>query len=314
MKTLYLAKEPDAGVRNDLSRISGEVVIVDCLNAYGDYYRKIGYNCISTREFFSTKGMRFSVTIGNPPYSDRSSDSDNSANLDSLFVEKCMEISDRFKLIIRSKHFTSLSSKFRKKLFSSGKLVSIERLSDSVFPIQNTETCVISWDVNHKGPTKITYKDGTVVEKKLDKDTVIKLDNPNFVYSVDNNLSHRWVRGKLNRNKIVSGDSPMVEICGTGSEPVVSMVESGLEDTSRNTHGVVININAEWGGLGKVMIKPYEASISNSIVCLVTDTEEEAIALKNYLDSEEVKEIVKLNMPSFHPTKDLFRKIRDPLI
>ena len=46
MKTLYLAKEPDAGVRDDLSRISGEITIVDCLNGYGDWYRKKGYNCI----------------------------------------------------------------------------------------------------------------------------------------------------------------------------------------------------------------------------------------------------------------------------
>ena len=68
MKTLYLAKEPGTGVRDDLSRISGEITIVDCLNAYGDYYRKKGYNCISKDEFFSTKGMKFSQTIGNPPY------------------------------------------------------------------------------------------------------------------------------------------------------------------------------------------------------------------------------------------------------
>jgi len=68
MKTLYLAKEPDAGVRDDLSRISGEITIVDCLNAYGDYYRKKGYNCISKDEFFDSNGMKFDVVIGNPPY------------------------------------------------------------------------------------------------------------------------------------------------------------------------------------------------------------------------------------------------------
>ena len=67
---IYFAKEPDAGVRNDLKVISslGNVTVVDCLNAYGDYYRKKGYNCINKKKFFGMKGMKFDVTLGNPPY------------------------------------------------------------------------------------------------------------------------------------------------------------------------------------------------------------------------------------------------------
>ncbi len=313
---IYLAKEPEPSVYSDIEGLSkyGEVLVVACNPGYVDYYEKKGYNVIKSDLFFKMKDMRFDLVIGNPPYSDRSSDSDNSANLDSLFVEKCMEIGDRFKLIIRSKHFTSMSSKFRKKLFSSGKLVGIKRLDASVFPtVQNTETCIIEWDINHKGSTKITYKDGTVVEKNLNNNTVIKLDNPDYVYQVDNNLACRWFRGKLNRNKIESGDSPMVEVCGSGSQPVVTNIKSGSEETCRNRHGVVVNVAADWGSLGKVMLKPFGASISSSIMCLVTDTEEEAIILKEYLESDSIKNLVKLNMPSFHPTRDLFRKIKDPL-
>ena len=271
-------------------------------------------NKVSVTDDLEKLDMRFDVVIGNPPYSDRSSQSDNSANLDSVFVEKCMEISNNFSLIIRAKHFTNQNSKFRKKLFTSGHLVSIARVSDDVFPIQNTEVCIVKWDIAHGGPTAVTYKDGVVVEKNINSDTVIKLDNPNFVSSVANNLSPRWVRGKLNRSKIVEGDSPMVEICGTGTEPVITMISSDLENTCRNTHGVVINVAAEWGSLGKVMIKPYEASISSSVMCLKTNTETEAFQLRDYLMSDEVKELVRLNMPSFHPTKELFKKIVDPLL
>ena len=67
---LYLAKEPGKGVRDDLSRLSGkEVTVVDCLGAYGDYYRKMGYNVISKTKYFELDGiMRFDVVIGNPPY------------------------------------------------------------------------------------------------------------------------------------------------------------------------------------------------------------------------------------------------------
>lgn len=67
--TLYFAKEPDAGVRHDLSHLPGEITIVDCLNAYGDYYRKMGYNCISRTKFFELDGtMRFDFILGNPPF------------------------------------------------------------------------------------------------------------------------------------------------------------------------------------------------------------------------------------------------------
>jgi len=68
MKTLYIAKEPGLGVRDDLSRISGEVTIVDCLNGYLDWYRKKGYNCISRNDFFDSNDMQFDSLIGNPPY------------------------------------------------------------------------------------------------------------------------------------------------------------------------------------------------------------------------------------------------------
>ena len=90
MKTLYLAKEPGRGVRDDLSRINGDLIVVDCLNAYGDWYRKKGYNCISGTEFFELT-MKFDVVIGNPPYQD-SSNVDNAQNLWSHFWRKSLEL------------------------------------------------------------------------------------------------------------------------------------------------------------------------------------------------------------------------------
>ena len=104
----------------------------------------------------------------------------------------------------------------------------------------------------------------------------------------------------------------MVEICGTGETPVITKVAPDSETTARNSYGVVINVAAEWGSLGKVMIKPFDASISSSVMCLTTDTLGEAEQLREYLLSDEVKEIVRLNMASFHPTKSLFAKIRSP--
>lgn len=268
------------------------------------------------------KGMWFNVVIGNPPYSDRSKVSGAntggcSNNLDSDFFKRSMEISDRVSLIIRAKHFMKSSSNFRKKLFSSNNLVSIKYLPPETFPtVQNTQTCIVTWDKSYKGPCKITYKDGTVIEKNLTEKDLVKLDNPNFVEEVPNNMGHRYFNGNLYRNAIKDypGGLPIVEILGTEETPKIRYIEPGLEETGRNQHGVIMNMAAEWGGLGKIMIKPYEASVTFSVVFLKTDTNEEAVTLRNYLMSDEVKKIVKMNMTSFHPTKDLFKKIVDPLI
>jgi accessory colonization factor AcfC len=75
----------------------------------------------------------------------------------------------------------------------------------------------------------------------------------------------------------------------------------------------VLNINTDWGSLGRIHVKKYDAAISNSVVCLKTDSEEESIRLCEYLKSDEVKKIVKKTMPSFHPTKTVFENIPDPL-
>lgn len=315
-KVLYGVKEPDAAAMEELKYLSEikDVTVLACQSGYLEFYKLMGYNTITKEEYFSMSKKDFYI-ISNYPFSDRSGNTSKSKDLDSKFVLKGQEVGVGGQEIMRTKHFTNLSSTFRRKRFSNSNIKSITRLDDSTFPtIQNTETCIIEWDADYNGTTKITYKDGIVIEKQLDKNTVIKLDNPDYIAEVDNNLAHRWVRGKLNRNKMIEGDSPIVEVIGTGETPVVTNIEGGLEETARNTYGVVINVAADWGSLGRVLIKPYEASISSSVMCLITDTKEESIQLQEYLLSDDIKKMVKLNMPSFHPTKDLFLKIPDPLL
>lgn len=279
-------------------------------------------NVIEDFQELINKKMDFSLSTGNPPYSDRSKVGGANVggcanNLDSYFFLKSMQIANRVALIIRAKHFSKSSSNFRKKLFASGNLVSIKYLPPETFPtVQNTQTCVVVWDKNYQGPCKITYKDGSVVERNLTETDLVKLDNPNFTDEVPDNMAHRYFNGNLYRNAIQDYPDgvPIVEILGSEETPKIRYIEPGIEVTGRNQHGVIMNMAAEWGGLGKIMIKPYEASITFSVVFLKTDTEKEATILRDYLLSDEIKEIVKMNMVSFHPTKGLFKKIKDPLI
>jgi len=318
---LYVAKDPGPGVIQDLQSFSDhDITVCACNPGYVDYYKLIGYNVITSSQLSAGVDMKFDVIIGNPPYSDRSNCHAGGGgigpNLDSAFFLKCMELSDHVSLIIRAKHFMSTSSAFRRTLFTSG-CVSIKYIPPETFPsILNTQTCIVEWSANHKGKTQIVYKSGDVVDRQLSPDDVIKLDNPNFVDRVENNLSHRFISGTLTRNKIIDTPNglPMVEICGTGDKPVVRYIQEGLEECGRNCHGVIMNYSTDWGKLCKLFIKPYDHSVSNSIVLLKTDTQEQAEQLLNYLQSDKIKDLVKMNMSSFHPTKSLFNKIPDPLL
>jgi hypothetical protein len=319
MKTLYLAKEPDAGVRNDLARLSGEVTVVDCKNAYSRWYKRKGYNCISKDEFFENDNMRFDVVIGNPPYSDTSSikgptGGGTSSALDSLFYLKSMEISDRVSLIIRSKFFAKQSSTFRRKLFSEGGLVSILYLPESTFPsISLTETCVVTWQSGYKGPTKITYKDGTVKDIFVDKDTCIKLTNPDYVSEVPNNIAYRHVRGEYDLNELKPGNCPMITTMGgkKSLKPLMTYVDKSQHTCCVNQYGVVMNDKFGGSTFGGVHVKEYEHSISGSSICLKTDSYEESVKLKDYLLSDTVQEIVALNKISNVHSKELFKTIPD---
>ena len=156
--TLYLAKEPGKGVRDDLSRLSGEVTIVDCLNAYGDYYRKMGYNVISKDKFFSPTDMKFTVVIGNPPYGKNSS-------LAVKFLNKAVELSNDIRMVLpRTFRKPSIINRLNPHLH----LVSDSDVDDSAFR-DSIVACVQNWEVKEEKRDRIiTYtehKDFTFCKK-----------------------------------------------------------------------------------------------------------------------------------------------------
>ena len=258
------------------------------------------------------------ICLGNPPYSNTSATTTHNSNLDSEFYLKCMERGSYVKEIIRSKHFVTKNCLFRKKLFGSGHMKSIVYLPDTTFPtVSGTEFCIAEWDEDHTGLTSITYDNGTVLHQQLNENSFVKLNNPDFDREIKNNLADRWIRGKLNLKEIVDGDSPMVKELGKGKTPVVVNVPTGLEETARNRHGVIMaNVNGSTAtkGLIKVMVKPYEASIAAGIICLLTDSQEESEILRDYLLSEEVTETIKKCVPTRTRSHLLFSKIKDPLV
>jgi len=265
--------------------------------------------------------MKFDVIVGNPPYSDTgnvkgATSGGCSKGLDNQFFEKSIEIADRVSFIIRSKYFAKKSSVFRRKLFSSGKLVEITALSPSVFPtISLTETCIVTYDKGHRGPTRVTFQDGVVRDIVLESDTCIKLTNPDYQSDAPNNLAARHLMGEVGLNMMEGGECPMILTCNGKSKQIeVRLVADRFHVCGLNEHGVVMNRVYGGKGLGRVFVKPYDHSISRSAVMLRTSSVEESERLRDYLLSEEVQDLVIKNKISNVHSKELFRTISDPLL
>jgi hypothetical protein len=264
--------------------------------------------------FGDTKNNSFDFIIGNPPFSNRVGNV--SSDLDSKFVIHSLNFSDRVVMILRSKHFSDPRSIFRRELFKTGWVVSLEYIDSKYFPsILNTETCVITIDKNHKGLCKVKYANDTTVEMEINADTLILFKNEDFAMNIPNNMSYRFYRGKLPRKEIVDdpNGADLVEILGKHkTEPKIRKISPDIEKTGLNQYGVIMNDAATWdAGFGKIMIKPYNAAISFAVVFLKTETYEESVALRNYLMRDDIQQLAKKNRRSFHNSKQLFSTIPD---
>lgn len=265
--------------------------------------------------------MQFDVIVGNPPYTDTSpvkgaTMGGCSKGLDNVFFERCLELSQRVSLIIRSKHFAKKSSAFRRRLFLCGHLSEIVAIPPSTFPsISLTETCVVTYDSDHAGPCKVTFQDGSEKMIDLKEDTCIKLTNPDFISEVKGNLAPRYQRGDLNLNQLREGDFPMIiTMGGKEKDMVVRFVDASQCVCGVNQHGVVLNSKYGGKGLGKVYVKPFEYAVSGSAIILKTSSQEESILLQQYLSTPEVQQHVIKNRASNANTKDLFKTLVDPLV
>ena len=279
--------------------------------------RRRGVRVITSLE--ELNGMQFDFIIGNPPYSNRSgvtcADTGGSGkSLDDVFTLESMKLSDRVKLIIRAKEFTKKNSNFKRQLFSGQHLRSITCLPASTFPtVQNTVTCIIDWDATYVGETTVTYDDGSVVQKLLNEDSVIKLNNPNYVDSVENNLRHRYLRGKMPRHTIddVENGVRVVEIMGKGDLPIIRTINAVPDNSGCNSYGVVMNYNSSWSGFDKMYIKPFDVAITESVIMLRTESDKESAKLIEHLRSPEIVELVRGLKSSCSNSGRVFEMIPD---
>jgi hypothetical protein len=259
--------------------------------------------------------MHFDVVIGNPPYSETSSESTNNKSLDSVFFDVGVKRSDITKMIIRAKHFTDPRSTFRRNLFQSGKVSKISYLDSKEFKIyQEIITCIVTYDVNHNGPTVVEYAGDVVKEEYLNKDSLVFLTSPHKKeIPYEDSLAVRWVRGKIARNTIDHNPDGFSVIEASGKkEAIISKTSTG-EQVGHNQYGIVMNVVNHLGKTGPVRIKQYDACLSTGMLALITDTEEEAKVLYDFFYSEDGKNLIKSIKTSTVNSRQMFSYIQDPL-
>ena len=284
-------------------------------------FNRFGVNYVHADFLTWGPKMEFDTIVGNPPYSDTENVKGAglggcSKGLDDKFFLKCMEMSPFVSLIIRSKYFAKKSSKFRRKLFSSGHIQSMVALPESVFPtIGLTETVVVTYNINHNGPTKVTFQGGEEREILLTEDTCLKFTNSEYVSNVEGNLASRHSMGSVGLNQMKEGDFPMILTLNSRETDIkVRFVPVEQHVHGLNEHGVVMNRVYGGYGLGKVFVKPLDHSISRSAIMLKTNSEEESKVLCEYLRSPEIQELANVNKISNVLSKELFKTIGDPLL
>lgn len=293
-------------------------------SAQEKYYNTIEQGCkkigvtyyIPPMNNYNRCNMNFYVTIGNPPFSDTSSGSSNTKGLDDVFFLSSMERSDYVSMIIRSKHFVNQSSTFRKKLFKTGNIRRIKFLPEDTFPTVNVRTCIVTYDRNYKGLTEVSTLDGNTKKVDLKEDTIIHPLN-GILVPPTNNLASRWKRGKLHLNKVVESNEGVTFVKALGrkdAEIETCIIDPNLESFGYKKHGVMIpNMGTADGKIGKVVVKPFEAVAGHSIVQFWTNTGAEAIQLAEYLQSDDVSQLIKTIKFSNPNPKALFQLIKDPL-
>ena len=149
------------------------------------------------------------------------------------------------------------------------------------------------------------------MSKLLTKDSVIKLNNPNYVASVDNNMRYRYLRGKIPRHQINNNDGTrIVEIMGRGETPIIRNTLS-TPTIGLNECGVIMNYNSSWNGFDKMSVKESDTCLSESVIMLKTKSDEESLRLIEYLKSDEIVTLMKGLKSGFSNSARIFEMIPD---
>jgi hypothetical protein len=273
--------------------------------------------CANSLEY--DMGMKFDVVIGNPPYqvmiSEEKKALKNGTVTTSIwpeFVDLAFRLSRRFVALITPSSWASpIPSNMKKKIMQT--LISFSHIPPKTFDI----TLTTGWFICQKDKqgtyefAKSYYNEPYIPRKSSNELTKILRK-----ISTSIPLSELRYSGNTNLNVIAkhldSKGVPCVTAVGRKNEPpVIQNIQRGsVSDEHPGSWKVIVPImGTEEGKIGNVKILKPGILCANPIVYFPVDTEQEAINLADYLQSDFVRGIVAATEYGTTNSKALFSLI-----
>lgn len=268
--------------------------------------------------------MEFDAITTNPPYQDDSTG--KSTKTTNLYVpffriaERLIKPNGTISMIIPSDWVGPNNSIFKKYLFNSNKLKEIELHPYQKYFKVKKETCNIIFDKSYNGKCRFTDTKGVsnLINLKEHKFLSRSNDDAEYrkIFEGYSSMGYRWLRGKLNLNKIkeVKKGVEFIEACGRSTGPLITKtIHLDLENTGYGLNGLVLPNVGDGPELGKnIKIKKKNQVGGHSVVFLVTDSKKEKPEnLLKFLRTKPIVELIKRIKKSSPNSKVVFNQIPD---
>jgi len=275
---------------------------------------KIGLNVIKD---LGDINMKFDVVLGNPPYQGKEGNSTNSIDLAAEFVYKSVELSNNIVSLVIPSAWTGPSPSKLKKFLYDAKLNNLVFHGDKWFNV-NMRTCHFLLTKNDNDDCKVTDINHNTELFNLTDSMILSENNTQtkFITKFDTtkNLGTRWLRGKLNLNKVNEQTTGDVFITGVGKQGEkynTSIITVGNEITGKGLFKVVLPNMGAFNNIGAVKVADVNHVGGYSVVFLTTSSEIESINLKQYLETNTIKTLIKSVKTNTPNSKSLFEQIPD---
>jgi hypothetical protein len=308
--------------RNIVKNIWFNDDIISFANEIKFKYNKI--NIIKSNFLEINIDMKFDVILGNPPYQDNSTGkSTKTTDLYSKFFYKCIKHLKKdgiISMIIPSDWVGPNNSVFKKYIFNSKQIKEIcFHPYQKYFKIKK-ETCNITLDKTYFGLCNIVDINGKSKLFDLSQQKFLSTEFSRIEYreffSKYPSMGHRWLRGKLNRNKVkkTSKGRELILGCGFVNKPLdIVKISPNLENTGFGTHKIVIpNVGGTNGDLGNniKIAEDYHVG-GHSVVFLITKSKKESKNLLAFLNTKPIKALIRSVKKSSPNSKVIFQQIPD---
>jgi site-specific DNA-methyltransferase (adenine-specific) len=281
---------------------------------------KLGVKYITNLE----TDMKFDVVIGNPPYQDDSTgNSTKTTNLYAPFFYKGLDLvkSDGvLSMIIPSDWIGPNKSNFKTYMFNNRHLKEVTLHPYQKYFQVKKGTCNVIVDKSYNGDCRFEDVNSNIQSLDLRTVSFLSNDNTNILYrnlfNTYPSMGYRWLRGKVNLNKIVSARSghELIVSCGREGEPLnTQIIPKSLEATGFGLHKIVMpNVGGTNGDLGNnVKVAEDHHVGGHSVVFLTTKSKAESLNLLTYLNTTPIKALIKSIKKSSPNSKALFEQIPD---